>query len=587
MASLDRVGMHISSEVIEEISQGANVVLEQQENGEYHLATAGCGNHLCRALIPNYAVDTDKEVLRLFQEIVHEQVQSSQQIDPDSNLIRAAQSLSYAYSRQYPCNHYKPDLAKKDLPHMTALLERYVHAVQRQHQEGNEPLENYQVPANIASLNKWTGKGLPEELFHRYPDFVDFILSNNLHNMLEYYVQHPSLNDSVVHGLFMDEESGEPKLLVNGRVEKWNDFADQLTDENGKLNGWFYSQDNGLIEYDLNGWATLQDCLPIRTLPLDQRPPTPVFSVVSAIKKYPSGPLKDIHTSFRLTFPDGREYSFGLWSDPKIEAGGASTACEIGRGMFICPDPFEFLGDNVELVVTPFAITEEKMGEVVQKIEKAKADGVPFQWWEYNCTAFVCEILRVIDVNPGEPQTLFNLLPQNLQNGWNCVWDSIPRIIQIPIEIVFAVMCVVKNIFVNTMYVLFMGAAKGSTFRVRNADGEESDQTIVMIGSLWDFFFKGMTGRVPSKLLDFQRSVALLRSDELSRLNTELALLEEQEGLSLSTGESERGEEDRENSVVLNDSEDHPSLSVRIDAIKQQIQRVNFGIPGQFSVAVH
>lgn len=472
-------------------------------SNQFQLREASCMENFFLNCVPGCSAGNDGKILKLFLDRIKEKFQEKEVME--EGLLQSSQRLLDRYVQKYSCESYKPALAHSQPNHMLALLERYLRAVKAS-DESLDPTEqaHFYHQANLSALRKWEDKGFDGQIFYKHPDFVEFILVNNLHYVINFH------KDSTLfqHSILYNDVFKEPQILVEGSYISWSSLKEKIPiNDEGKIEGWFYGEVEGLVPYNINGWTSLADCMPLRVLPQTERPETAQFTIVTAIKQYPQGLLKREHTSFRLTLTTGEVYSFGLWSDPKLEAGGVKTACETGYGQFVCPDSFELMGENVVLETTSFSMNEEQLNRMITTIEKSKQEGVPFHWWERNCSSFVCNLLKILEIELDTTETVFNLLPQWTQETLNCIWSWIPCPIQAILIAIFKVLEIAKNIFTNTIFVIFMGASKGVIQKI-NVEGEVKDIKRAMISCWSEFFLKNMQAQLPRKLLEFQRKTA-------------------------------------------------------------------------------
>lgn len=347
------------------------------------------------------------------------------------------------------------------------------------------------TPIHSELLQKWLSLGYPEEIYNRYPDFVEFIIHNHLHNMLAYY------GDELV----VEAHSSEPSLLFRGRMEPWSYIAQQLTfEDDGKtLKGWFYTFDRGLDEYDSLEWQGR-----LRPIRQENASQSPTFTICSSKKNYAQPMLKDVHCSIEIKDKDGFVYNFGLWAPEDF--GTPTTAFATHEGKLYSPDGYEFMGARVSTIKTSFTISEEQCSELLQHIQALKDQGVPFSWSENNCAEFALSLARVagIDIDIS-CNIFFNALPQCVQDTLMSIWNALPCFIQTFLWIILKIITLVPNILFNSVR-LILGAADGFTPRVSTCSTALPQEKIAVINSVADFFFKGIDQRntLPRVLYDWQ-----------------------------------------------------------------------------------
>lgn len=378
-----------------------------------------------------------------------------------------------------------------------------------------------QIPVPVAppkatdkDLNKWKAAGFPEKIFHQYPDFVDFIFKNNLHHMITYYQKNDKKEN---HNIIFPQN---PQLLFRGVYTDWQIIRETVKKElqvdsqgriikglteDGALKGWFYTYDRGLDTWDISTWGQNPDIppRPIRQLPPEQCPKEYRFTLCCAYKNYAQRAFKKVHCYIEITTTQGKVYNFGLWSPEIIEKAGIKGGFLTAYGEFNCPDGFEFMGERVSITKTDFDIDEKQFKQLWQWLHDKKQEGVPFNWTEKNCTTFAVDAAKVAGIDINTRQTVVNLMPKKIQTAAKTAWNYTPSFTRPALRTVEKILCIVPNIFVNTLRCLLFGAAKGIEKTITDKDGKKSKIKIRVINSVKDFFLKGFEFHPPGILLDY------------------------------------------------------------------------------------
>lgn len=371
------------------------------------------------------------------------------------------------------------------------------------------------------NYQKWTDAGFPVNVYHQYPDLVDFVFKNNLHYMLEYYQKNDNKENHQI--IFNPSDNQDPLIYFRGQYTEWKSVLATIEkekqvdasgkvikglDQDGKLKGWFYTYDKGLDDWDVTSWGITanKEPRPIRQLPPEKCPKTPVFTICTAFKNFPQPPFKESHSYIELTTPDGKVYNFGLWSPEALETGGAKNGFATAIGNLNCPDCFEFMGKRVTITKSDYAIDEAKFQKLMDWLKAKKEEGVPFNWLETNCSKFATDVADVIGIHIDIKQSPISLImPRKVQNAARKVWKHIPGFARAILKTVSKILCIVPNIFLNSLRCLFFGATIGPEKMVADKNGVNKKVKFAVISSAKDFFFKGLEFRLPRTLLAFQK----------------------------------------------------------------------------------
>ena len=151
-----------------------------------------------------------------------------------------------------------------------------------------------------------------------------------------------------------------------------------------------------------------------------------------------------------------------MWSPEVLETGGAKNGFATAIGNMNCPDCFEFMGKRVTITKSDFDIDEAKFKKLMDWLKAKKEEGVPFNWLETNCSKFATDAAEVIGVHIDTLQTPISLImPKRVQDVARKIWKHIPRLGRAILSTISKILCIVPNIFLNSLRCLFFGATGG------------------------------------------------------------------------------------------------------------------------------
>lgn len=341
-------------------------------------------------------------------------------------------------------------------------------------------------------LAKWQEYGFPSSIWEKYPDFVNFIHVNNLHHMLLYYQK----NDRHPENHMIKLENAEPYLFVQGVYMSWKEIRLLLpNDSTNKLQGYFYTWDQGLVPYDASDWQELR--------PIRQGMPTGKYflHICSAVKTWAKNMFNGIHSYVEITDPDGRVYNCGIWSTAEIENGGASYGYATVQANVMSPDCYEFMGKRVEIYKTPVSLSLDEGKHLLQKLQSWKQEGLPFNWLRDNCSTFAVNVAAEANVSISINRSLIGaILPEKINQAIESFVKRLPSFLPSLMSTLIKIIFFVPIVIINSVRCLFLGATKGIFI---GPQGQK--RKIAIIGSASDFLWQGVSFNMPSALLSWQK----------------------------------------------------------------------------------
>lgn len=340
-------------------------------------------------------------------------------------------------------------------------------------------------------LVRWQEYGLPQEAYQT-PSFVRFILDNNLHQMMAYCTHHTSEELKGQHQIVMQE--GSPSLLIEGARRSWKEVQERVGIREGscRLSGWFYSYERGLIRYD--------DALWDEPLPIRQESPLGHYelNICSAVK---NRSWHGIHSYVELIYSDGCVYNFGLWSTEEFDRAGAADSCATILGQVKCPDGFEFMSRQVQIIKTAVPLSQEQAEQIVAYVKDRQRTGQAFNWTHSNCAAFVAAIARIAKIEiPLERSLATAFLPDSINVRLDRLATVIPQPLRLLADVIVKISFLAPILLSNLICLCFLGASRGVMIKGKKV------AHITHLGDLFEpKFFRY---NLPSSLLLWQKQQA-------------------------------------------------------------------------------
>lgn len=227
---------------------------------------------------------------------------------------------------------------------------------------------------------------IPSSVLSAHPDFVKFLLSNNLVSAIV----------EAGHTVTYDEQTLMPYLMKEDEMRPWSEIQEEL---------------KGNLHYVYTRSGLGEGILPVRPTRPSLIASQPAIQIVTRQATFG----QTYHSWIRLIDHKGVTFSFGFWgSDAARSSAWQAIRGSIpfieNQGKFYSPDPFEELADKEMMqgysdttTLSTYSLTKEEYKEVLSFLVAKRSEQAP-EWganFRYNSASFVIEVFdHLSTLNP-------------------------------------------------------------------------------------------------------------------------------------------------------------------------------------------